>query len=80
VDCLVVGISDERFGERVVAVLSQTSDSADELQLMEHCREHLAGYKLPKNLLLVEVVQRAPNGKADYKWAKQTALEMLGRS
>ena len=78
VDCLVVGISDERFGERVVAVLSQTSDSADELQLMEHCREHLAGYKLPKNLLLVEVVQRAPNGKADYKWAKQTA--QIGRA
>ncbi|HIG43824.1 MAG: AMP-binding protein [bacterium] len=77
-DCLVVGVPDERFGERVVGLMSKKSDNIDEAQLLDHCREHLAGYKLPKNLLFVDVVQRAANGKADYQWAKQTALEMLG--
>lgn len=77
-DCLVVGVPDERFGERVVGLMSKKSNKVDEAQLLDHCREHLAGYKLPKNLLFVDVVQRAANGKADYQWAKQTALEMLG--
>ncbi len=78
VDCLVVGIPDERFGERVVAVVSRGHDSLSDEILLEHCREHLAGYKLPKNLLFVDEVKRAPNGKADYKWAKTTALDLLG--
>lgn len=78
VDCLVVGVPDERFGERVVAVASSREASVDEAHLIDHCREHIAGYKLPKQLVVVDHVQRAPNGKADYKWAKQTALRMLG--
>ncbi len=78
IDCLVVGIPDERFGERVVSVVSRTSvDAVNDTVLLNHCREHLAGYKLPKNVLFVDHVQRAPNGKADYKWAKATALDML---
>ncbi len=81
VDCLVVGVPDERFGERVVSVVSRLTESdVDDAQLLDHCREHLAGYKLPKNVLFVDEVQRAPNGKADYKWAKATALDMLGMS
>ncbi|MDA1301130.1 MAG: acyl-CoA synthetase [Proteobacteria bacterium] len=77
-DCLVVGVPDERFGERVVAVVSRGHDELDDEVLLAHCREHLAGYKLPKNVLFVDEVQRAPNGKADYKWARATALERLG--
>ena len=78
VDCLVVGIPDERFGERVVSVVSRTSVVAvDDTVILNHCREHLAGYKLPRNVLFVDHVQRAPNGKPDYKWAKATALDML---
>ena len=77
-DCLVVGVPDERFGERVVAVtsLQENQTLADE-ELIEFTRDHLAGYKVPKQILAVDVVRRAPNGKADYKWAKQTALEAL---
>ena len=44
---------------------------------MEYTREHLASYKSPRHVILVEQVRRAPNGKADYKWAKATALEQL---
>ncbi len=75
-DCLVVGVPDERFGERVVAVTAcQASQTAAEADVIEFTREHLAGYKVPRAVLLVDKVQRAPNGKADYKWAKRVALE-----
>jgi fatty-acyl-CoA synthase len=78
-DCLVVGIHDERFGERVVAVASyQSGESCDEAAVIDLAREHLAGYKLPKHVLFVDHVQRAPNGKADYKWAKRAAEGAYG--
>ena len=74
-DCLVVGLPDERLGNRVVAVYSQKAHTAaiGEDGLREHVRTQLASYKAPKHSILVDVVQRAPNGKADYKWAKATA-------
>jgi acyl-CoA synthetase (AMP-forming)/AMP-acid ligase II len=74
-DCLVVGVPDPRFGERVTAVLSLREGGAlDEPALMDFARTRVAGYKLPRKLILVGEVQRAPNGKADYKWAKAAAL------
>jgi fatty-acyl-CoA synthase len=79
-DCLVVGVPDERFGEKVVGVVSLVDTAANDSDLINHCRSRIAGYKLPKNVVLVDHVQRAPNGKADYTWAKQTALDMLGMS
>jgi len=78
-DSLVVGVPDERFGERVVAVASCSQpDAVTEAELLDFVREHLAGYKLPKQVVFVDRVQRAPNGKADYQWAKRTALTELG--
>ena len=77
-DCLVVGLADERFGQRVVALASLKEDGMlQESQLIDFTREHLAGYKLPKQVLLLDRIQRAPNGKADYKWARQTAENRL---
>jgi acyl-CoA synthetase (AMP-forming)/AMP-acid ligase II len=73
-DCLVVGLADERFGQRVVAVASiEPGQDVSEKALIEYTRKHLSGYKLPKQVLFVPTVQRAPNGKADYKWAKEFA-------
>jgi fatty-acyl-CoA synthase len=78
-DCLVVGVPDQRFGERVTAVISfRRGTVTSEVDLIESLRTKLAGYKLPKSILAVPEVQRAPNGKADYKWAKATAMERLG--
>jgi fatty-acyl-CoA synthase len=80
-DCLVVGLPDERFGERVVAVASyQNEESCDEAAVIDFVRDHLAGYKLPKHVIFVDHVQRAPNGKADYKWAKRAAEAAHGES
>jgi acyl-CoA synthetase (AMP-forming)/AMP-acid ligase II len=78
-DCLVVGLKDDRFGQRVVALASfNDGKETQEQDLISFTREHLAGYKLPKQVLFVEEVMRAPNGKANYKWAKETAEKELG--
>jgi acyl-CoA synthetase (AMP-forming)/AMP-acid ligase II len=42
-------------------------------RLREHARTALAGYKLPRELIIVDKVERTPAGKADYMWAKATA-------
>jgi acyl-CoA synthetase (AMP-forming)/AMP-acid ligase II len=74
-DAVVVGVPDERWGEQVAAVVRVTGGhgvpSLEELA--EHCRGHLAGYKVPRRLCIVEEVVRSPAGKADYRWAKQVA-------
>jgi 3-oxocholest-4-en-26-oate---CoA ligase len=75
-DCLVVGVPDPRFGERVVAIASARSGAdCDKAHVLEFVRNVLSGYKAPKDMLIVEQVQRAPNGKADYTWAKSQALQ-----
>ena len=79
-DCLVVGVEDSKFGQRVVALASyKGDDEISEQDLISYTREHLAGYKLPKQVLFVDKVMRAPNGKANYKWAKEKANKELGR-
>jgi 3-oxocholest-4-en-26-oate---CoA ligase len=71
VDCLVVGVPDERFGEAVTAVVALRDDTTtDELAAS---LEALARYKRPRTFVVVDEVVRGPNGKADYKWAKARA-------
>ena len=75
-DCLVVSVPDERFGERIIALASCLEGAvATQEDIIDFCREQLAGYKVPKQVLVVEQVRRAPNGKADYKWAKAEAMK-----
>ena len=77
-DCLVVGMPDEKFGQKIVAVVSTVDNQqVDEAELIENTRKSIAGYKLPKTILFADEVQRAPNGKANYKWAKAFAEEQL---
>jgi 3-oxocholest-4-en-26-oate---CoA ligase len=73
-DVLVVGVADERWGERVCALLQARPGHQPELdELREHCRTRIAGYKIPRQLLLVGEVPRLPNGKPDYRSAKEQA-------
>ncbi len=73
-DCLVFGVPDERFGQRVEGVYSLSdSEALTGDELIVHVKEHLAHYKAPKVLHLVDRVPRAPNGKADYESAKDLA-------
>jgi fatty-acyl-CoA synthase len=79
VDCLVVGLDDERFGQSVTAVASLAEGaSVDEATIIAGVKNDLAGYKAPKRVVFVSQIPRAPNGKADYKTAKQLATDALG--
>jgi fatty-acyl-CoA synthase len=79
VDCLVVGVDDEKFGQRVTAVASlRAGCDADPEALRQFTRTKLAAYKVPKQIVLADQVRRASNGKADYKWARQTVLDAAG--
>ena len=73
-DVLVVGVADERWGERVTAVVQPTAGFEPTLdELDQHCRGKVAGYKIPRSIIIVEQIVRSPSGKADYRWAKATA-------
>lgn len=74
-DALVAGVPDERWGNRVAAVV-QLRENTEGLTLkavQAHCRTRLAGYKIPRALVLADRIQRSPSGKADYRWAKAVA-------
>ncbi|MGI8662867.1 MAG: acyl-CoA synthetase [Acidimicrobiales bacterium] len=73
-DALVVGVPDQRWGERVVVVVQPREGSEPTLEsIQEHCRTKLAGYKVPRQIHLVTAVERSPSGKPDYRWAKAVA-------
>ena len=74
-DCLVVGVPDERFGERVVAIVSLRLESAATPEmLLADLRGRISSYKAPRTVHVVERIARAANGKADYAWARTVAL------
>jgi fatty-acyl-CoA synthase len=77
-DALVVGLPDEKWGQSVTAVVELRAGAVlDEEALRAHVRAELAGYKTPKRLVAVSRMLRAPNGKADYKGARELAAKAL---
>ncbi len=78
-DAVVVGTPHERWGQQVTAVVRLREGSApSEQELRDAAREHLAAYKLPRSFAFVDEIVRSPSGKADYRWARATALEQQG--
>ncbi len=77
-DCLVVGLPDGRFGERVAAVLSlqESVVAVDSEAVINDVKQWLANYKLPRTSVIVSEVRRAANGKADYAWAREVLSSM----
>lgn len=77
-DACVVGVPDEEYGQRVVAAVElQPGASASEGDLIAHVREHLAHYKAPRAIRLVDSIGRAVNGKMDYARHQREAVEWL---
>ena len=78
-DALAVGVPDERFGEAVCAVVEATAGSSvDVNDLVAHVKSKLAAYKAPRHVVVVPSIERAANGKADYKRWKNEATARLG--
>jgi 3-oxocholest-4-en-26-oate---CoA ligase len=70
-DAIVCGAPDERWGQTVAAIVQpRVGHKAPTLEaIQEHCRASIAGYKVPRRLHVVDVVERSPSGKPDYQWA-----------
>ena len=70
-DVVVVGRPSERWGQEVVALVELTpGKSATAESIVGHAADHVARYKLPKDVLFLDAIQRSPAGKADYRWAR----------
>ena len=77
-DAVAVGIPNPRFGETICAVVEPAEGATPELaELAEFVKEHLAHYKAPRHLVVVDTIGRAPNGKVDYKRLKGVAMDQL---
>ena len=75
-DCVVAGRPSERWGNEVVAIVrTREGYDVDEASLLAEAERHVARYKLPKAFVFVPEIVRSPSGKADYRWAKQTAAD-----
>lgn len=75
-DALVVGVDDERWGQRVVAVVQCRGENRPTLEdLRPVLTKEIAPYKLPRSLWFVEEIKRSPAGKPDYRWAKAQTEE-----
>jgi 3-oxocholest-4-en-26-oate---CoA ligase len=76
-DVVVTGRPSERWGQEVVAVvqLGEGAAPTPAESIVEHASAHIARYKLPKEVVFVERIQRSPSGKADYRWAAETAVK-----
>jgi acyl-CoA synthetase (AMP-forming)/AMP-acid ligase II len=73
-DAVVVGVPDDRWGQRVAAVIQPRPGRTPSLDVLDaHCRGYVAGYKVPKEVHLVAEVVRSPSGKPDYPWAAKVA-------
>ena len=79
-DAVAVGLPDPRFGETICAVVEpqEGKETPTLEELSAHVKQHLAAYKAPRNLVLVDSIRRAPNGKVDYKRLKGVAIDTVG--
>lgn len=74
-DALVIGMSDERWGQRVTAVVSARAGRRLTLEALQHeVRRHVAAYKVPRELHLIDEVPRQPSGKPNYARAREIVL------
>ncbi|MFE7041953.1 acyl-CoA synthetase [Streptomyces atratus] len=79
-DALVAGVPDERWGNHVAAVVQLREGAAEPSldDVQAHCRTRLAGYKIPRRLVITPRIQRSPSGKADYRWARSVVAPRRG--
>ncbi|MDQ1403889.1 MAG: 3-oxocholest-4-en-26-oate---CoA ligase [Actinomycetota bacterium] len=70
---------DEKWGEAIVAVVEAVpSVEVDAADVIAHVKSRLAAFKAPKQVVTIDTIGRAPNGKVDYKRLRVYAAEQLG--
>jgi acyl-CoA synthetase (AMP-forming)/AMP-acid ligase II len=75
-DVVVVGRPSERWGSEVTALIETEDGAAPEpSEVLDLCALHIARYKLPKKMIVVDHVLRSPAGKPNYAWAHKVAEE-----
>ncbi|GHH14218.1 acyl-CoA synthetase [Streptomyces lanatus] len=79
-DALVAGVPDAKWGHHVAAVVQLRAGAGRPslADIQTHCRSHLAGYKIPRQLVIADSIRRSPSGKADYRWAREVAVAADG--
>jgi len=65
-DAICFGIDDEKYGERVGAAVT-LSGEAEPRELIDHCRERLAAFKVPEVVHVLDAIPRTPTGKVQRK-------------
>src|SRR5205807_7812807 len=76
-DAVVVGVPDEKWGERVTALVqAREGHTADPDDIAAHCRTKVAGYKVPRQIHVFDELVRSPSGNADYPLARKTAAAL----
>ncbi|TNE84012.1 MAG: acyl-CoA synthetase [Deltaproteobacteria bacterium] len=75
-DAVVVGVPDERWGQRVEALVTARVDAPNIDDIEAFCRTKVAGYKTPRKIWVVDDLNRQPSGKPDYRWARERAIEL----
>jgi acyl-CoA synthetase (AMP-forming)/AMP-acid ligase II len=76
IDCTVFGIPDDKWGEALVAYVVKDQDAAlDENAIIDHCTEHLAGFKQPKHIRIVDNIAKTPSGKVQKPILRELFLQ-----
>jgi len=79
--CAVVGLPDEKWGERVVAaIVADPSASLSQDDVISHCRGLIAGYKIPKDVMFVQALPMTTTGKVMKRALRDQLLDMGRRS
>lgn len=73
-DTVVVGVPDERYGQRVAAVIATREGARPALEEINAvARQDIAGYKCPRSVWFVDEIKRSPAGKPNYRWGVEIA-------
>lgn len=73
-DLAIVGVPDDRLGERPIALVVPT-DAFDEQKFLGWAENEVAGYRRPREVVIVEELPRGNHGKIDRDAATQLAVE-----
>ena len=81
IDCTVFGIPDDQWGEALVAyVVPDHNYALDKNIILDHCTEHLARFKRPKHIRIVDSITKTPSGKVQKPILREAFLIELNAS